>query len=355
MSRRSGSSEFVLFDAHHFDFIDKKDVMPATLSPPAKPAQSLGTPPATEPRPENSVTKSDQEELLHAFDRSQLKWNNVDWIAAVFIIAMHVGCIAAPFFFTWSALGVFVVLHWLTCSIGICLGYHRFLAHRSMKLAKPVEFTAMAIGTISGEGTPLMWSAVHRMHHHKSDQKGDPHSPLVGGWWSHILWLFVNRTQKSNEALYRRYVPELIDRPMMQFFERTQGRWLIASAAVLGGAGWFVGGWFTALSFVLWGVCVRMVAAYHSTWFVNSATHLWGYRNYETRDVSRNLWWVAVLAYGEGWHNNHHAHPTVAPAGHRWWEVDITWWSIKALRFCGLAWDVNDRIPQKGAAAADSE
>ena len=88
---------------------------------------------------------------------------------------------------------------------------------------------------------------------------------------------------------------------------------------------------------------------------MNSATHLWGYRNYETRDVSRNLWWVAVLAYGEGWHNNHHAHPTVAPAGHRWWEVDITWWSIKALRFCGLAWDVNDRIPQKGAAAADSE
>ncbi len=116
---------------------------------------------------------------------------------------------------------------------------------------------------------------------------------------------------------------------------------LLAIGAVLNG-------WTGALSMLLWGMCVRMTFAYHSTWLVNSATHMWGYRNYETRDRSRNLWWVALLAYGEGWHNNHHAHPTLAPAGHRWWEVDITWWSIKLLRFLGQATDVQDQVPQKG-------
>jgi stearoyl-CoA desaturase (delta-9 desaturase) len=107
------------------------------------------------------------------------------------------------------------------------------------------------------------------------------------------------------------------------------------------------------VSLLIWGMSVRMVAAYHSTWLINSATHLWGYRNYDTRDESRNLWWVAILAYGEGWHNNHHAHPAIAPAGHRWWELDMTWWAIRVLQAVGLAWDVRDQIP-KGRKAKDS-
>jgi stearoyl-CoA desaturase (delta-9 desaturase) len=129
---------------------------------------------------------------------------------------------------------------------------------------------------------------------------------------------------------------------MMQFFEKVYGPILFLTGAVL----FAIGG----LPMLLWGLCVRMVIAYHGTWFVNSATHLWGYRNYETTDESRNLWWVALFAFGEGWHNNHHAHPSVAPAGHRWWEVDMTWWVIKGLRFCGLAYDVKDRIPERNAA-----
>ena len=121
----------------------------------------------------------------------------------------------------------------------------------------------------------------------------------------------------------------------MRFFERTFPMWLWVQGLVLLASGWAYGGWQMGVSWLVWGMCVRMTAAYHSTWFVNSATHLWGYRNYDTRDESRNLWWVAVLAYGEGWHNNHHANPSVAPAGHRWWEVDITWWSIRMLEMVG--------------------
>lgn len=309
----------------------------------------------------NSTTSekaSDQEVLRHAFSKDQLRWSNVDWVVAIWMLVMHAGFLAAPFFFSWASLGVAIGLHWFTASIGICLGYHRYLAHRSMKLAKPAEFTAMLAGTLSGEGTPLTWAATHRLHHQRSDHEGDPHSPTEGTFWSHLTWLFIRRTPEQEEVLFRRYVPELLKRPMMRFFEKTQALWLTLVAAGLMALGWFTagpGGWWGAASMLLWGMCARMVFAYHSTWFVNSATHLWGYRNYKTRDQSRNLWWVAILAYGEGWHNNHHAHPSVAPAGHRWWEIDITWWSIKALRFLGLATEVNDRVPEQGAAADDVE
>ena len=124
---------------------------------------------------------------------------------------------------------------------------------------------------------------------------------------------------------------------MLRFFDKTFVWWSFALAAGL----YALGGW----PWLVWGMFVRMTLCYHSTWLVNSATHLWGYRNYETKDESRNLWWVAILAYGEGWHNNHHAHPSVAPAGHKWYEFDITYQAIRVLRACGLAWDVNDRIP----------
>jgi stearoyl-CoA desaturase (delta-9 desaturase) len=155
--------------------------------------------------------------------------------------------------------------------------------------------------------------------------------------------LFGLRSIKEKELLLNRYAPDLVHDPLMQFFEKTYGYWLVASAIGLYALGEVtkVGG----LSMMLWGQCVRMVWCYHATWFVNSATHIWGYRNYETRDLSRNLWWVAIIAWGEGWHNNHHAHPHTARAGHKWWEFDSTWWVISALRAVGLAYDVDDRIP----------
>jgi sn-2 palmitoyl-lipid 9-desaturase len=292
--------------------------------------------------------KADTETLNASYSKQQLRWGNVDWVVTGFLFFIHLGCFAAlvPAFFSWQALAICVVMHWVTCSIGICLGYHRYLSHKSMKLRAPAEFAVMLAGSLSGEGSPMMWAANHRMHHHKSDQEGDPHSPLIGPWWSHIMWLFVARKEEDKQLLFRKYIPELLERPMMVFFEKTFPLWLWAQGLVLMGCGWALGGWQMGVSFLVWGMCVRMTAAYHSTWFVNSATHLWGYRNYDTRDESRNLWWVAILAYGEGWHNNHHAHPSVAPAGHRWWEVDITWWSIRALQMVGLAYDVRTKIPE---------
>lgn len=200
----------------------------------------------------------------------------------------------------------------------------------------------------------MTWAATHRLHHQKSDQDGDPHSPLIGGWWSHILWLFVHRKPEDKDLLLAKYIPELVERPIMQFFEKTFPLWIWGQGLALLGLGYAFGGWNLAISYVVWGMCIRMTAAYHSTWFVNSATHLWGYRNYDTRDESRNLWWVAVLAYGEGWHNNHHAHPSVAPAGHKWWEVDMTWWVIRGLEMTGLAYDVKAKIPE-GRKANDVE
>ena len=275
--------------------------------------------------------------LLEDYDPKNLRLNNIDWPVLGFMVLVHAGLFAAPFFFTWQALGVAVLFHWLTCSIGICLAYHRYLAHRSFKLVWPARMATMFFGVLSGEGTPLTWAATHRLHHARSDQPGDPHSPLDGKWWSHLLWIFVRHDQEHMEKMYRHYVPDLAKDPVLRMYERTYALWLFGMAGVF----YAVGGW----PFLLWGVCVRMFFAYHSTWFVNSATHLWGYRNYETTDQSRNLWWVAILAYGEGWHNNHHAHPKVAPAGHKWWEFDMTWQAIKVLRFFHLAYDVDDRIP----------
>jgi stearoyl-CoA desaturase (delta-9 desaturase) len=267
----------------------------------------------------------------------KLVWKNVDWMVAFWLVGMHLGALAAPFFFSWSALGVTLVLHWFTASVGICLGFHRYLSHRSLKLRAPGKALVLLAGALSAEGSPRRWAANHRLHHAKSDQHGDPHSPNGGKWWSHLWWMFLHRTEKVDDVLLSRYAPDLNSDRMVKFFDKTFVWWSIGLGALL----YAVGG----LPWLLWGLFARTTFCYHSTWFVNSATHLWGYRNYETRDASRNLWWVAILAYGEGWHNNHHAHPAIAPAGHKWWEIDMTMWSIRFLQLIGQAYDVKDQLP----------
>jgi stearoyl-CoA desaturase (delta-9 desaturase) len=306
------------------------------------PSRSRRPHPRTEPQPQPAPQPALQSaretiDLVEIFGPEQLRWKNADWVVLGWMIAMHLGALAAPFFFSWQALGLAVALHWLTASIGICMGYHRFLSHRSLKLRAPARFFVTLCGVLSGEGSPLMWSATHRVHHHKSDEDGDPHSPTEGTFWSHMLWLFIRHDKPVRDKLFEKYVPDLMKDPILMFFERTYGLWLFGSGILL----FAIGG----LPLFLWALCARMVVAYHSTWFVNSATHIWGYRNYETGDRSRNLWWVALLSYGEGWHNNHHAHPRLARAGHRWWEIDMTFWAIRALQAVGLAYQVDDRVP----------
>lgn len=223
-----------------------------------------------------------------------------------------------------------ILLHWFLGSIGICLGYHRLLSHRSFLVPKWLEYTIALIGATALQGGPIFWVAGHRLHHaHTEDTEKDPYSARRGFWWSHMLWMIYPKEEFFNPNLYRKYAPEMArDR-----FYLWLDKYYLLLQIPLGVGLYLIGGW----SFIIWGMCLRAVLLWHSTWFINSVTHMWGYRTFETNDNSRNLWWAAIVTYGEGWHNNHHAYPHVAKAGWRWWEIDVTWWAIQVLRTLGLA------------------
>ena len=264
-------------------------------------------------------------------------WGNIIWLTI-----LHGGALAAPFFFSWEAVALTVGLHWLTGGIGICLGFHRMLTHTSFNTYRPIRYLIAFIGGLAGEGSVIDWVSNHRKHHAHSDEEGDPHSPNDGAWWSHITWLTVTRGPVAHAAHNNRWAPDLIKDPGMRWVGNLFLPSHFLMAGILYAAGYAYGGTYMAASFLIWGLFVRLIFVLHSTWFVNSASHMWGYRNYETSDLSRNNWWVALITYGEGWHNNHHAYPRMAPHGHRWWEVDVTFLTIRLMRALGLAWDVVD-------------
>ncbi len=272
----------------------------------------------------------------------------INYASIIWIVMLHIGALAAPFYFSWQGLLVMLFMHWVTGCVGVTLGFHRLLTHSSFQTWKPVRYFLATVGGFAGEGDVIEWVANHRQHHAHSDQEHDPHSPHDGSWWSHMWWLCWTFPSDAQVRHHKRWAPDLVkDRGMVWV-----GRMFLPSQFILGGlimaAGYGVGllsgvnPWFMATSFVVWGVFVRMVAVLHTTWFVNSASHMWGYRNYETTDDSRNNWWVAIIAYGEGWHNNHHAWPRMAPHGHRWWEFDLTFRIIRLMQWTGLAWNVVD-------------
>ena len=270
--------------------------------------------------------------------------NGINWVVTGWMTMMHIGGIAAFWYFSWSGLALLVGLHFVTACLGITLGYHRLLTHNGMTVPNWFRGFVSICGMLSAEGSPLQWVATHRKHHVHSDGDEDPHSPNHGSWWSHMLWFAGKDTDEELETLYRRWAPDMYKDPMQQFFHKTFILYPILLGVILYGLGQYF--FQDGLSWVLWGLCLRMVVAYHSTWFVNSATHIWGYRNYETTDRSRNLWWVAILSYGEGWHNNHHAHQLLARHGHRWWEFDVTYQVIRLLKWTGIAKNVHDRVPE---------
>jgi stearoyl-CoA desaturase (delta-9 desaturase) len=272
---------------------------------------------------------------LRARWRHGLHWSVVGWLAVV-----HLAALAAPLTFTWQGLAAFVVLWCLTGALGICLGYHRLLTHGSFQTYRFVRRALAVLGLLAGEGPPINWVAVHRKHHQHSDRPGDPHSPRDGGWWSHVLWLFPRPREPQWTAMTERYAKDLRRDPFMRFLDATFIFWHLALGAALLAAGWWLWDAATGLSLLVWGMFLRLVWGLHVTWLVNSAAHIWGYRNYETNDDSRNLWWVGLLAFGEGWHNNHHAFPGRARHGHRWWEVDATYLVVWTLERLGLAWKV---------------
>lgn len=248
----------------------------------------------------------------------------------LFFGVVHGLALLAIPFFSWSALGVMIGLHWLFGSIGICLGYHRLLSHRSFRVPRWLERSIALLGALALQGGPIFWVAGHRLHHaYTEDEQKDPYSARRGFWWSHVLWIFYPRSQFFDYEEYQRFAPDLARDPFYRWLNR-YFFWLQFPLALLL---YFVGGW----SFVVYGIFVRAVFLWHTTWLINSVTHLWGSRAFDCRDNSRNLWWAALLTYGEGWHNNHHAYPQVARCGWRWWEIDVTWWAIALLQRLGLA------------------
>jgi fatty-acid desaturase len=266
----------------------------------------------------------------------------MNWLPILWIGMIHAGIVFAPMTFTWSGLVVGLFLYLLTV-IGVCMGFHRLLTHRSFQTPKPVEYLLTVLGLLANQGGAMQWVATHRMHHAHSDVEGDPHSPRDGAWWAHMLWWMPVDPILDDPAQRRRYVKDLAQDPVHRFLDHCQVPSLLVLAVMLFVLGEVWGG--VGLSWLVWGICVRMTLAYHVTWLVNSATHMWGYRSYETKDRSRNLWWVALLSFGEGWHNNHHAFPRSARHGLRWWEVDLIYLLIRSLSFVALTKKV--RVPGK--------
>ena len=258
------------------------------------------------------------------------------------LTVLHLGALAAPWTFSWSGLVWALVLGWVSGGLGICLGFHRLFTHRSFVAVRPLRWLIAVFGSLAGQGPLIAWVADHRKHHALSDRDGDPHSPRDGAWWSHVFWLAW--TDGNAAEHHRRYAPDLLKEPVLVWIDRLFLFWHLLSGAALLAAGYWVGGWTLAWSWLVWGLFVRLVFVLHATWLVNSASHIWGYRNYATRDNSRNLWWVALLTYGEGWHNNHHAQPRAASNRHRWWEFDPTYLVIRLLAAIGL---VREVVPPK--------
>jgi fatty-acid desaturase len=264
------------------------------------------------------------------------------WTNRVGLWGIHVGALTAflPGTFHWSGPIVAAVLLYLTGGLGVTLGYHRALTHRGLRMRKPLEYAVAILGTLALQGDPIRWVAIHRKHHAHADAEGDPHGRNVSFRWAHVRWLTEINDALPTSAELVRFAPDL----HAQRFYRALQYLHVPLQLALAGLLFALGGW----TWVIWGIFVRLVISYHVTWLVNSAAHSLGYRTYPTGDLSTNCWWVALIAWGEGWHNNHHAFPYSARHGLRWFEFDFTWCSIRVLTLLRLVDRV--RIPTATAS-----
>src|SRR3974390_1114747 len=261
--------------------------------------------------------------------RAQRDEKQVNWGTATAMFLFHAGAIAALFFFTWKAFFIACFLWWVSAGLAIGLAYHRLLTHRGFKTPKWMEYFLTACATLALEGGPIFWVATHRIHHQYSDQEGDPHSPIDGKWWCDMGWILMGKSMHHDTTTLARYVPDL----RKDKFHVWITKYHYVPQIIVGVALYAIGGW----PWLLWGTFLRTVVGLHATWLVNSATHSWGSRRFATRDLSTNSWWVALMTFGEGWHNNHHAHPTSARHGLTWYEFDPSWLLIKVLKVFGVA------------------
>ena len=251
-------------------------------------------------------------------------------IHVVFMLAVHAGTIAAFAWFTWGAFFTMLALYVIT-GLGITVGYHRLLAHRAFRARPLVTRILATMGALALQGGPLRWVADHRQHHFHSDSEGDPHDIARGLFFAHMGWLFYVFPTDYDEMRIRQQTRDLCRDPYLVWLEKHD----FVPGFVLGGVLLLVGG----LPYFLWGFCARLVLLYHSTWLVNSACHSWGYRSFRDAPGTNN-WLVALLAFGEGWHNNHHAWPASARQGLKPWELDVSWLLITTLKKLRLVWAV---------------
>ncbi|MEM8680935.1 MAG: fatty acid desaturase [Planctomycetota bacterium] len=275
------------------------------------------------------------------------------WSYAIALTLVHGLALLAliPWLFSWTGVVVAIGGHFLFGMCGITIGYHRLLTHRGFKCPLWFEHLLAILGICTLQDSPARWVAIHRLHHKHSDTPQDPHSPLVTVLWGHMGWLFIQNRDYKDLNAFEKYARDLLRDPFYLKLER-KSLWLgiyLLHALLIFAAG-LLGGWLTTgtgmgalqlgLSLLVWGVFVRTVFVLHGTWAVNSVSHVWGYQNYDARDNSRNNWLIALLAHGEGWHNNHHADQRAASHGHRWWEVDVSWRIIRGLEAVGFVTDV---------------
>jgi stearoyl-CoA desaturase (delta-9 desaturase) len=271
--------------------------------------------------------------------------SGINWLNTIGLSAFHVGAVAALFVFTWTGFAFALFLTWVAGGLGISMGYHRLHTHRSYRVPLILEYFFALCGTLALQGGPIFWVATHRIHHQKSDQQGDPHSPRDGAWFAHAGWILFGEPDQINTATMSKYAPDLVKHRF--YIWLNDYHWvptLVAGVVLIA-----VGG----LSLMLWGICLRVVVGLHGTWLVNSGAHMWGTRRFATHDDSRNNWWIALISFGEGWHNNHHAHPTSARHGLAWYEFDASWMQIRVLQLWGIAKSVrvaqiNTRTGQHG-------
>jgi fatty-acid desaturase len=270
--------------------------------------------------------------MQNVVELKQVKSDQIQWVTMTFVAVFHIMAIGALFTFSWANFVAALITWWIAGSWGIGMGYHRLLTHRGFKTPKVIEYFLAFCGTLGLQSGAINWVTTHRIHHGFTETDKDPHSPRNGTYWAHMGWIFRGTAQNQDEATQWRYSPDLMKDKVHVFMSKYYYVTPIIAAVILYNIGGF--------SMVLWGIFLRQVIGWHSTWLVNSATHLWGSRRFETRDDSRNNGLIAALTFGEGWHNNHHAHPRSAKHGLAWYEFDVNWLQIKLLEKVGLAKEV---------------
>ena len=261
-----------------------------------------------------------------AFERVR---RTINWKNVTIITFFHVLAIPVLFTFSWQNFAALLIGNWIVGSLGVGLGWHRLLTHRSFKAPKWLEYMLTALGTMSIQDSPNKWVATHRIHHAFTETDKDPHSTRPGFWWAQIGWIVWGTAQDHDEKTLKRYVPDLLKDKGQLLISRFYYLPIIISAVFL----FAIGGW----SMVVWGAFARVVIGWHTTWFVNSLSHIYGKRPHSTDDDSTNNWFVAILTFGEGWHNNHHAFPTSARHGLKWHQFDMNWITIRIFERLGWA------------------